>query len=406
MNMDTLKYLIEYFDLKDFIANNHPLRLLGIFITMMVLLVLAHIVCSIIEKKIIKLTSSGKTDESKQGDEDDSPKNLSRIDTGLFTKVMHSARLLLYLLIFGWTLDQLVIGPIYHTTINVLFTCLCTLGAVRFVSAFIPFYFDFYFRGHGKTLKKTQTRSLMPIIQGLIWAIGLTFLLDNVGLHVSTIIAGLGIVGVAVGLAGQAILSDFFSYIVILLDKPFQVGDFLELSDGKSGSVEYIGPKTTRLLSLDGDTIVCANASLTRGILVNMGNIREREVILEIGVAYATPMPVVRKLPEYLMEVVNSFPQCRYERACMLKFGSANYLFQLIYKVSPQPGGLNAFMDAQSNVNLAIQEMLNNRKIAGAYPTETILLNNVTPPPTPPEHKQEKQEQDKNQHGEKKTAAA
>ena len=233
----------------------------------------------------------------------------------------------------------------------------------------------------------------MPIIQGLIWAIGLTFLLDNVGLHVSTIIAGLGIVGVAVGLAGQAILSDFFSYIVILLDKPFQVGDFLELSDGKSGSVEYIGPKTTRLLSLDGDTIVCANASLTRGILVNMGNIREREVILEIGVAYATPMPVVRKLPEYLMEVVNSFPQCRYERACMLKFGSANYLFQLIYKVSPQPGGLNAFMDAQSNVNLAIQEMLNNRKIAGAYPTETILLNNVTPPPTPPEHKQEKQEQ-------------
>ncbi len=137
-----------------------------------------------------------------------------------------------------------------------------------------------------------------------------------------------------------------------------------------------------------------------------MGNIREREVILEIGVAYATPMPVVRKLPEYLMEVVNSFPQCRYERACMLKFGSANYLFQLIYKVSPQPGGLNAFMDAQSNVNLAIQEMLNNRKIAGAYPTETILLNNVTQPPTPPEHKQEKQEQDKNQRGEKETAAA
>ena len=62
MNMDTLKYLIEYFDLKDFIANNHPLRLLGIFITMMVLLVLAHIVCSIIEKKIIKLTEHLKDD--------------------------------------------------------------------------------------------------------------------------------------------------------------------------------------------------------------------------------------------------------------------------------------------------------------------------------------------------------
>lgn len=380
MNFDTIKYFIEYFDLKDFIQNNHPLRLLLIFGVMAGLMVLVHIISLIFEKKLMKHegVKKGETLPVKAGEA------MPKIDPSLFKSVMHNGRLLLYLLIFGLALREVKVGPIYDAVVYVIFICLCTLAAVKFLSSFIPFYLDMYFRRRGQTLKKTQTRSLMPIIQGVIWAGGLTFLLDNVGLHISTILAGLGIVGVAVGLAGQAILSDFFSYIVILVDKPFQIGDFVKLSGGESGSVEYIGPKTTRLLSLDGDTIICANTEMTKGVLVNQGDIKEREVIIQIGVAYATPMPTVRKLPEMFKEVVNSYPQCKFERACMLNFGSANYLFQLIYRVAPQPGGLAAFMITQNDVNLSIQEMLNKNHIAGAYPTETVLLTNMPASANPP----------------------
>lgn len=375
-HMAYLEYLVEYFDLKDFIANNSPIKLLIVFGVMLVMMIAAYFACELIKKKIIKYVMG--MPQAKASHEQQSMEE--RMNTDLFIKVMKNARLLLYLLILGWGLHQLIIGPLYLTAVNIIFTTLCTLAAISFLNSFIPFQMDIYFRKRGSTLKETQARSLLPIIWGLIWAIGGTFILDNIGLHVSTIVAGLGIMGVAVGLAGQAILKDFFSYIVILLDKPFKVGDFVELSDGKSGSVDYVGPKTTRLISLEGNTIVCANAEMTSGILVNLGNIREREVEIELGIAYANPMPIVRKFPEMIKEIVNSFPQCRYERCCMLNFGTANYLFQLIYKVTPQPGGLNAFMNTQMEVNLAIQDMLNTKKIPGAYPTQTILLTNMTPP--------------------------
>ncbi len=377
-SMDTLKYFIEYFNLKHFIANNHPLKLLSIFGTMLVMVIVAYFVCEFIRKKIIKY-ALGKHKKTGSG-EQEAEELQQLMDEDLFTRAMRNARILLYLLILGWGMHQVVIGPVYLNAVNLIFTALCTLAAIRFVTGFIPFQMDVYFRRRGSTLNEVQAKSLLPIIKGLIWAIGGTFLLDNLGLHVSTIVAGLGIVGVSVGLAGQAILKDFFSYIVILLDKPFQVGDFVELSNGKSGSVEYVGPKTTRLISLDGDTVVCANAEMTSGVLVNQGSIKEREVEVELAIAYTNPMPVVRKFPELIKEVVNSFPQCRYERCCMLKFGPANFLFQLIYKVSPQAGGLNAFMNTQSEVNLAIQDRLNEEKIPGAYPTQTILLTDMTPP--------------------------
>lgn len=394
--MDYLKYFVKYFDLENFIANNHPLKLLTILGAMIVMMIAAYFLCELIRKRIIKYAVGrkikGQTGEERKEEVEE------RLDKHLFTRLMKSARILLYLLVLGWAMHQVTIGPIYATAVNLIFTTLCTLAAIIFITSFIPFQMDVYFRRHGSTLKETQARSLLPIIEGIIWAVGGTFLLDNIGLHVSTIVAGLGIMGVAVGLAGQAILKDFFSYIVILVDKPFTVGDFVELSNGKSGSVEYVGPKTTRLLSLDGDTVVCANAEMTTGVLINQGSIKEREVELELGIAYSNPMPLVRKFPEMIREVIESFPQCRMERCCMLTFGTANFIFQIIYRVSPQPGGLNAFMQTRHEVNLAIQTMLNDRNIPGAYPTQTILLTNMTPPqpapsPVPHENQPEKKKE-------------
>ena len=380
MNLEMLKYLVEYFNLRQFLALNHPEKLLFLGMSMIAMVVAAHFICVFIHKKLMGVIPPGPAQALHPGPASpEADKSAISFDAELFTDVMKKLSQLLYLVIVGWGLRQLRVGPAYDETVRLLFSAMLTLAVIRFIAAFVPFDMDIYFRRHGTTLKESQARSLMPIIRGIIWAIGLTFLLDNLGCHVSTIIAGLGIVGVAVGLAGQTILSDFFSYIVILLDKPFQIGDFVVLSSGKSGSVEYLGPKTTRLRSLEGDVIVCANTEMTRGVLVNEGNIREREVVVEVGVAFTTPMSAVRRVPALLKEVVESFSQCRFDRACMVNFGSSNYLFQLIYTVSPQPGGLRAFMITQSDVNLALTEKLANENINGAYPTQSILLTNVTP---------------------------
>lgn len=374
MNAETMARLLEYADLKEFFHDNSPVRLAVLFCAICIMLVIAHFLCSIFQKKLEETMSSAHQTQARNGTD---TKPLTHMDFDLFERVMRSTRLGLYTLIFGWGFKQLALGPIYAEIIHILFGVLCIWVGIRFFSAFIPFNIDIYLRRHGTTLRNSQSRSLMPIIKGIIWAIGLTFMLDNLGFHVSTIIAGLGIVGVAVGLAGQAILADFFSYIVILLDKPFRIGDFVEIGENKSGEVEYMGPKTTHLRNLDGDLIVCANAEMTKGILVNQGSIHEREVITQIGIAYDTPLPQIKKLPDLLADVVNSFPQCSFDRACLLTFGDSSLNFQLIYMVSQQRGGLRDFMNTRSQVNMAILEKFDAEGINIPYPTEHVLLSNL-----------------------------
>lgn len=376
--MDAIKLSFEYFDIKFFLENNSPVKLLILTGIILLLMLVAYIVCHIIKKNVIKYTLRKAKDKAQK--EKGMAYALPRIDESMFSKLMREALVLLVLLIWGWALKQLVIGPIYDTAIITIFTTLCTIAAIKFVSTLVPFYMDTYMRKHGSDLRNSQSRSLLPIIQGAIWTLGATFLLDNLGLRISTIIAGLGIVGVAVGMAGQAVIKDFFGYLVIVFDKPFKIGDFIVLSSSKSGSVKSIGPKNTRLLSLEGDIIICPNSEVTSTVVINQGDIVEREVEIVLGIAYSTPMQVVRKFPEMIRDVVNSFPQCRFERCCMTSFGTANYLFQLIYKVRDEARDLTAFMNTQMDVNLAIQEKETAEKIAGAYPTQTILLTNMTPP--------------------------
>ena len=375
--VDAIKFFFEYFDLKYFLANNNPLKLLILLAIIIILMLLAWLFCRIIKRNVIKYALRKKEKDAAKTS-DITP--LPVINEDMFSRLMREAFILLALLIWGWGLRQLVISPIYDMAVDSIFTTLCTFMAVKFISILVPFYMDTSMRKHGHDLEHSQSRSLMPIIQGVIWTLGGTFLLDNLGLKVSTIIAGLGIVGVAVGMAGQAVIKDFFGYLVILLDKPFKIGDFVELSTGKAGNVISIGPKNTRLISLEGNLIVCPNSEMTGAVIINQGDIVEREVEIVLGIAYSNPMPVVRKFPEMIKEVVNSFPQCRFERCCMTSFGTANYLFQLIYKVRDEGRDLTAFMNTQMEVNLAIQEKENQEKIAGAYPTQTILLTDVTPP--------------------------
>lgn len=368
MNPETWKILLEYFDYRQFLHQNPPLRLACIFGIVLLALIAVHVFWPWAERKFeAYMERKYQLDASAQG-----AAAVKAMDFTMYERVMLHLKRLFYVGIVAWGARMLVLAPVYANALATIFSIVCTVIAIAFVAAFVPFNLDLYMRRHGETLKTSQSRSLMPIITGIIWAVGLTFLLDNLGFQVSSIVAGLGIMGVAVGLAGKAILEDFFSYIVILLDKPFRIGDHVELSSGKAGDVEYMGPKTTHLRSLEGDLIVCANSEMTSGVIVNLGNVNERPVVLELGVAFEMPLHVVRRVPDMLREVVESFPDCTYDRACMLKFGSANYLFQLIYIVHER--NIKRFQITRSAVNLAIQQKLNDEKVLSAYPTSHMFM--------------------------------
>ncbi len=214
-------------------------------------------------------------------------------------------------------------------------------------------------------------RTIQVVVRWVIWAVGLLFLLDNLGYEVTTIAAGLGLGGVAVALAAQAILGDLFSAFCIFLDKPFKVGDLIVVGDLR-GTVESIGLKTTRLRSFDGDQLVFSNADLTSSRIRNFQQMRERRVVFRVGVTYQTPSGKLQAIPGIVREAVSGVPNVRLDRVHFAAFGPSSLDFEIAYFVlSPDP---YVYMNVQQAILFGLKERFDADGIAFAYPTQTVYL--------------------------------
>jgi len=205
-----------------------------------------------------------------------------------------------------------------------------------------------------------------------IWSIILLAALDNLGVNITTMIAGLGVGGIAVALAAQNILGDLFASLSIVLDKPFVVGDFLSIGEFL-GSVERVGIKTTRLRSLSGEQLVFSNNDLLGSRIRNYGRMFERRVVFSLGVTYQTPAALLKAIPDILREVVESQDTVRFDRAHFQKYGDFALIFEVVYYVLS--ADYNEYMDIQQAINLEIYEEFDAKGIEFAYPTQTLYFN-------------------------------
>jgi small-conductance mechanosensitive channel len=208
--------------------------------------------------------------------------------------------------------------------------------------------------------------------RGAVWVIVFLLLLDNFGVDVTAMVTGLGIGGVAVALAVQKILSDLFASVSIVLDKPFQVGDFIAV-DTFLGTVEHIGLKTTRLASLSGERLVFSNSDLVNARLRNFQQLRERRVLFTFGVMYETPAEQVAAIPGLVREAIEAQPSTRFDRAHFKEYGDSALVFEVVYFVTAPD--YNLYMDIQQAINLDIMQRFQARAIAFAYPTRTVHVH-------------------------------
>ena len=209
------------------------------------------------------------------------------------------------------------------------------------------------------------------VAKGLVWSILLLVALDNVGVDITTLVAGLGVGGVAVALATQNILGDLFASLSIVADKPFVLGDFV-IVDDMQGTVEHIGLKTTRLRSLWGEQVVFSNADLLKSRLRNFGRMAERRVAFRVGVTYETPRATLERIPGILKDTVIEQKQARFDRAHFAGFGDFALTFEAVYYVLVPD--YQTYMDIQQAINLRILERFEEEGIEFAYPTQTLQL--------------------------------
>lgn len=219
--------------------------------------------------------------------------------------------------------------------------------------------------------RRTALAPLRFVGKLVIWSVVLLVSLDNLGVEISALLAGLGVGGLAVALAVQNVLGDLFASLSIVLDRPFEIGDFIIVGD-LLGTVEHIGLKTTRVRSLSGEQLVFANTDLLGSRIRNYKRMRERRIVFGLGVTYETPLEKLSRIPEMLKQVVESKEQTRFDRAHFKEYGNFALNFEVVYYMLVPD--YNAYMDTQQAINLELFRLFQEEGIEFAYPTSTIHL--------------------------------
>jgi len=266
----------------------------------------------------------------------------------------------------------LALGTVVTKIINIVGIAVLTIVIVRIASALIAYGFEIYSRKAKQgSASDNSLKGILKVIRFVLWAGAVIFFLDNLGFKISAVIAGLGIGGVAIALAAQAVLQDLFSYFSILFDRPFEIGDFIIVGD-LLGTIEHIGIKTTRIRSLGGEQLVFSNSDLTNSRVRNYKRMQKRRVVFKLGVVYDTPLKSLKEIPQVIEEVIKSIENTIFDRAHFSSYGDFNLVFEVVYYVLSSD--YNKYMDIQQEINFLIKEEFEKRKIEFAFPTQTIHL--------------------------------
>ena len=221
----------------------------------------------------------------------------------------------------------------------------------------------------------SMLRALAPMLRALVWCVGAVLYLQNIGVQMAAIWALLSAGGIGAGLALKQPVSEFFEYITILLDKPFQTGQFINVGE-VWGTVERVGVRSTRLRSVNGEAIVMSNSALTSSVVANYGEMQERRLIYRLGVTYDTSHAVLERIPGLLKAIVEQGGDARFDRAHFVAFNSSSLDFELVYFV-PSNDYIQA-MEAQQRINLDIVQRFAQEGIEFAFPTQTLHVHSAS----------------------------
>lgn len=226
-------------------------------------------------------------------------------------------------------------------------------------------------RTNGSHYSGEAIGSAMGIIRLLVsfavFAIAFIVVLDNLGVNVTGLVAGLGVGGIAIGLAAQGIFADLFAALAIIFDRPFRRGDTISY-DSTTGTVESIGLKSTRIRAATGEERIIANKQLLEKEIQNITQRDYRRIIFTLGLVQWTPIETLKRFPAMLKEIVEGCDQ-KFVRAGFIKFGDSSYDFDLEF--DSEHAGFKEFFDARHAVGVAIIERMNAEGISLAYPTQT-----------------------------------
>jgi len=262
--------------------------------------------------------------------------------------------------------------PLLDKTIGFLFTVALTFQAAVWLReltlGFVEHRAGMTDQDHGALASATGI--IRFLVSFTLFSLALVLVLGNLGVNVTGLVAGLGVGGIAIGLAAQGIFKDLFAALAIIFDRPFRKGDSIKWN-GISGTIEAIGLKTTRIRATTGEQVVVGNAHMLEKEMFNLARLDRRRMILTIGVTYYTAEDVCERIPDMLRTLVAGVPKCKVVRVGMTGFGDSSLDYELQFDVAS--ANYNEVFDARSQVCLAILRAFNQAGIEFAFPTQTTI---------------------------------
>jgi small-conductance mechanosensitive channel len=217
--------------------------------------------------------------------------------------------------------------------------------------------------------KRAVIRLLSKIFKIVLWVVGALMVLSNLGVDVTSLIAGLGVGGIAVAFALQGVLGDLFASFSIFIDQPFKVGDYVQAGT-ESGTVKKVGMKTSRIQTLSGEELVVVNTDIGSSRVRNFSRMDKRRVKYNIGVVYGTSSKKLKEIPEIIKKIVEKEEDASFDRVRFTTFGDSSLIFEVLYHINKSDYDL--YLEVQEKINLAIYEEFEKKKIEFAFPTQTI----------------------------------
>jgi small-conductance mechanosensitive channel len=346
---------MNYKNLLDFqLFGNTGQDYLITFVVLVVFVALLKIFQIIVLKKLENIAKKTKTD-------------LDDVLIGIVEKI--KPPVYSFVALYG-ALQFLTLGEVVEKIINGLLILVVVYQIINALQEFINFAVR-KLSSEDKKVSSSVVSSISIMAKTVLWSFAVLLILSNWGINISSLVAGLGIGGIAIALAVQKILSDVFSSFSIFVDKPFEEGDFIAVGQDM-GVVQKIGIKTTRIKSLQGEELIISNQELTTERVKNFKRMKERRIVFTIGVCYETPVEKLKKIPEMMKDIIEKEELARFDRTHFKTYGDFSLNYEMVYYVTSRE--YLKYVNTQQSINFALKEKFEKEGIEFAYPTQTIFV--------------------------------
>lgn len=278
---------------------------------------------------------------------------------GVIQRVVGQAKSFFLAAFAAWAVSHLVVTPPgVEDAIDAVFTIAAIVQGAIWVRVLLLAGIERHAASDEDAATIESAMGVLTIlINAAVWVIAFIVILDNLGVNVTGLIAGLGVGGIAIGLAAQGIFSDLFAALSILFDRPFRVGDSISFGNPPTvGTVEAIGLKTTRVRAMSGEQVIVSNTNLLGQQIANLRRIEERRVVHTVFLSLATPPEKLLRVPEMARAAADAFAQSRFDRAHVSNISLDAIEVEIVYHVTVSDYAV--LMDARQSMLVGLIEAL------------------------------------------------